>query len=145
MSTTPTIPTAVTGTAESKESTMNDVLKDSTGEEVTVELDEPGLAYVIKVADGEVAGRAHYLVGENDENERIFYHTVVDEKFGGRGLSKILVAEALADCREKGLTVVAICPLFVKKLRESGDDYIAEGGKFRNPTAADFVYVEQNA
>lgn len=124
---------------------MNDVLKDSTGEEVTVELDEPGLAYVIKVADGEVAGRAHYLVGENDENERIFYHTVVDERFGGRGLSKILVAEALADCREKGLTVVAICPLFVKKLRESGDDYIAEGGKFRNPTAADFVYVEQNA
>ena len=124
---------------------MNENLTDSQGEAVTVELDEPGLAYLIKVADGEVAGRAHYLVGENDDNERIFYHTVVDEKFGGRGLSKVLVSEALADAREKGETVVAICPLFVKRLRESGDDYIAEGGKFRNPTSEDFVYVEQNA
>lgn len=124
---------------------MNDALKDSTGEDVTVELDETGLAYDIKVADGEVAGRAHYLVGAKDPNERIFYHTTVDSKFGGRGLSKILVNEALKDAREKGETVVAICPLFVKKLQESGDEYIAEGGKLRNPTGADFDQVKQEA
>ncbi|MGO2863010.1 MAG: GNAT family N-acetyltransferase [Brevibacterium sp.] len=124
---------------------MSENLKDSTGVPVTVELDEAGLAYTIAVEVGTIAGRAHFLPGPVAEAERIFHHTVVDEEFGGRGLSKILVAEALADCREKGLTVVPICPLFVRKLQETGNDYQAEGGRFRNATGADFAIVEDNA
>ena len=67
-----------------------------------------------------------------------------------RDVAKFLLPKSAAtgakpEVNAEGETVVAICPLFVKRLRESGDDYIAEGGKFRNPTAADFVYVEQNA
>ncbi|MGO2034967.1 MAG: GNAT family N-acetyltransferase [Brevibacterium sp.] len=124
---------------------MSENLKDSTGAPVTVELDEDGKAYTIAVEDGTIAGRAHFLPGPVPETERIFYHTVVDEEFGGRGLSKILVAEALADCREKGLTVVPICPLFVRKLQETGDDYQAEGGRFRNATGADFAIVKENS
>ena len=124
---------------------MSEKLKDSTGVPVTVALDEAGLAYTIAVEGGAIAGRAHYLPGPVPETERIFYHTVVAEEFGGRGLSKILVAEALADCREEGLTVVPICPLFVRKLQESGDDYQAEGGRFRNATGADLAIVEDNA
>lgn len=124
---------------------MSNDLKDKTGASVSVELDEQGSAYVIKVEGGEVAGRAHYLIGPEAETERIFYHTVVDEKFGGRGLSKVLVAQTLADLREKGLTVIPICPLFVKKLQETGDDYQAEGGRFRNATGADFEIVKDTA
>ena len=124
---------------------MSQTLTDSTGAEVTVTLDEDSLSYVIAVEGGAIAGHAYFLPGPAVETERIFHHTVVDEQFGGRGLSKVLVAEALADSRERGITVVPICPLFVKKLQQTGDDYQAEGGRFRNATGADFDIVKKQA
>ncbi|WP_209374023.1 GNAT family N-acetyltransferase [Brevibacterium renqingii] len=124
---------------------MSKTLTDSTGAEVSVTLDEDGRSYVIAVEGGAVAGHAYFLPGPEAETERIFYHTVVDEQFGGRGLSKALVSEALADSRERGITVVPICPLFVKKLQQTGDDYQAEGGRFRNATGADFDIVKKQA
>ena len=123
---------------------MDQSLTDSQGAPVSVELDEPGQAYVIKDAAGTEAGRAHYLPGPND-SERIFYHTVVDSAFGGRGFSKVLVAQALADSRESGITVIPVCPLFVKKLNETGDDYRAHGGRFREPTREDMAIVRKSA
>ncbi|MCU4298621.1 N-acetyltransferase [Brevibacterium permense] len=124
---------------------MPKTFEDKTGAEVTVSLNESTQAYEIAVADGTVAGSAYYLPGPDAETERIFFHTVVDEQFGGRGLSKFLVAEALDDSRERGITVVPVCPLFVKKLKESGDDYAAQGGKFRNATGADIDIVKRQA
>ncbi|WP_420096697.1 GNAT family N-acetyltransferase [Brevibacterium sediminis] len=124
---------------------MSKTFEDKTGAEVTVSLNESTQAYEITVADGTVAGSAFFLPGPDAETERIFYHTVVDEQFGGRGLSKFLVAEALDDSRERGVTVVPVCPLFVKKLQEAGDDYIAQGGKFRNATGADVDIVKRQA
>ena len=124
---------------------MSKTFEDKTGAEVTVTFNEDGQSYDIAVADGTVAGHAFFLPGPDAETERIFHHTVVDEQFGGRGLSKILVAEALEDSRERGVTVVPVCPLFVKKLQESGDDYAAQGGKFRNATGADFDIVKRQA
>ncbi|VEW10802.1 Uncharacterised protein [Brevibacterium casei] len=124
---------------------MSKTFEDKTGAEVTVSLNESAQAYEITVADGTVAGSAFFLPGPDAETERIFHHTVVDEQFGGRGLSKFLVAEALDDSRERGVTVVPVCPLFVKKLQESGDDYAAQGGKFRNATGADFDIVKRQA
>ncbi|MCU4298793.1 N-acetyltransferase [Brevibacterium permense] len=123
---------------------MSDTLKDSHGAEVTVDLDEAGQAYVIRVDSGQVAGRAHFIAGP-DATERIFYHTVIDEEFSGRGLSSTLVAQALTDSRQKGITVVPVCPLFVKKLQQTGDDYRSEGGQFRNATTTDFDLVKRNA
>ena len=96
-------------------------------------------------SDLTVAGHAYFLTGPDAETERIFHHTVVDEQFGCRGLSKFLVAEALDDSRERGVTVVPVCPLFVKKLQETGDEYIALGGKFRNATGADIDIVKRQA
>lgn len=124
---------------------MPKTFEDKTGAEVTVSLNEAAQAYEITVADGTVAGSAFFLPGPDAETERIFHHTVVDEQFGGRGLSKILVAEALEDSRERGVTVVPVCPLFVKKLQETGDDYAAQGGKFRNATGADIDIVKRQA
>lgn len=123
---------------------MSEELRDSTGAAVSVELDEPGRAYVITVDSGEVAGHAYFLPGPEADIERIFHHTVVDEAFEGRGLSKVLVATALADSKEKGLTVVPVCPLFVKKLKDTGDDYQAQGGRFRTATGADLDIVKTN-
>lgn len=124
---------------------MSKTFEDKTGAEVTVSLNESTQAYEVAVADGTVAGSAFFLPGPDAETERIFYHTVVDEQFGGRGLSKFLVSEALDDSRERGVTVVPVCPLFVKKLQEAGDDYIAQGGKFRNATGADIDIVKRQA
>lgn len=122
---------------------MSETLKDKTGEAVTVELDETRGAYVIRDASGADAGRAFYLNGP--DGERIFHHTEVDDAFSGRGLSKVLVAQSLEASRELGVTVVPVCPLFVKKLGDTGDDYLARGGKFRKATGADIDLVEREA
>ncbi|WP_309131254.1 GNAT family N-acetyltransferase [Brevibacterium sp.] len=122
---------------------MTEALKDSTGAEVTVELDEAGKSYAITLESGEVAGRAHFVASPDSATERIFYHTEVNKQFGGRGLSKVLVAQAMEDSREQGFIVVPVCPLFSRWVQEHGDDYLAEGGKFRNATGADFAVVEK--
>ncbi len=124
---------------------MAKTFQDKTGAEVAVDLSESTQSYQITVADGTVAGHAYFLPGPDADTERIFHHTVVDEEFGGRGLSKILVAEALEDSLEREITVVPVCPLFVKKLKETGDDYAAQGGKFRNATGADIDIVKRQA
>src|SRR5699024_274098 len=116
---------------------MSQTLTDSTGAEVTVTLDEDSRSYVIAVEGGAIAGHAYFLPGPAAETERIFQHTVVDEQFGGRGLSKVLVAEALADSRERGITVVPSCPLFVKMLQQTGGGYPAEGGRIPTATGAE--------
>src|SRR6202034_3607135 len=85
---------------------------DKTGAETTVSAANG--KYTIAV-DGETVGLA--AVADHD-NQRVFYHTEVDERFGGRGLANILVGEALEATRADGKRVVALCPMvaaFVKK------------------------------
>ncbi|MGE2737397.1 GNAT family N-acetyltransferase [Mycolicibacterium vaccae] len=71
--------------------------------------------------DGERAGFTEFV---DHEGQRIFPHTEVDEKFGGRGLGTILVQEALQDTRDAGKRVVAVCSMvaaFIDKHPEFGD------------------------
>ncbi len=58
--------------------------------------------------DGELAG---FTVFIDRGEQRIFPHTELDEKFSGRGLSGILVHDALEDTRAAGKRVVPVCPL----------------------------------
>jgi predicted GNAT family acetyltransferase len=91
---------------------------DKTGAEPTVSAAEG--KYTIAV-DGETVGLA--AVADRG-NQRVFYHTEVDERFGGRGLATILVAEALEATRAGGKRVVPLCPMvaaFIKKHPEFGD------------------------
>lgn len=62
-------------------------------------------------ADDAVAGFAQFL---DREDRRVFFHTEIDEEFGGRGLAGILVEEAVAATRAEGRTIVPVCP-YVKK------------------------------
>jgi uncharacterized protein len=91
---------------------------DKTGAETTVRATDG--KYTIAV-DGETVG----LTAVADrENQRVFYHTEIDERFGGRGLANILVGEALAATRADGKRVVAVCPMvaaFIEKHPEFGD------------------------
>ena len=116
---------------------------DSTGAPVTVTLDEspPISAYVVRLADGTRAGRAEFVDPPDTDGERIFFHTEVDEAFGGRGLAGLLLREALADSIGKNLTVIPVCPLFARHLKRHGEEFLAEGGRFRRPTKADMTLV----
>ncbi|MDT5106159.1 MAG: uncharacterized protein QOI25_3672 [Mycobacterium sp.] len=58
------------------------------------------------------------------DGQRVFYHTEIDDAFGGRGLGTVLIAEALAATRADGLRIVAVCPMvaaYVKKHPEFDD------------------------
>ena len=91
---------------------------DKTGAQTTVSAVDG--KYTIAV-EGQTVGLA--AVADRD-NKRVFYHTEVDEQFGGRGLANILVGEALEATRADGKRVVAVCPMvsaFIKKHPEFSD------------------------
>lgn len=68
--------------------------------------------------DGEHAGLEAYVdVGD----QRVFYHTEIDDKFGGRGLAGELVSAALTDARAAGKRIVAVCPYVVKYVKQHHD------------------------
>ncbi len=91
---------------------------DKTGAEATVSAADG--KYTIAV-DGETVGLAAFA---DRDNQRVFYHTEVDEEFGGRGLASIVIGEGLAATRADGKRIVAVCPTvadFIKKHPEFDD------------------------
>lgn len=85
--------------------------------------DKTGAEATVTAADGKytvaVDGRTVGLTAVADRNgQRVFYHTEVDEEFGGRGLATIVIGEALKATRADGKRVVPVCPTvadFIKK------------------------------
>jgi uncharacterized protein len=124
---------------------MTTQLDDDTDAHVTIGLDEAGPigAYTVHLADGTLAGSAYFADDPESEGVRIFFHTVVGPEFSGRGLAGRLVREALADSIRKNLTVVPVCPLFAAHLDKHGDQFVADGGRFRPPTGADISLVRR--
>ena len=71
--------------------------------------------------DGKTVGLTAFA---DRDGQRVFFHTEVDEAFGGRGLATIVIAEALAATRDEGLRIVPVCPTvvaYVKKHDEFAD------------------------
>jgi predicted GNAT family acetyltransferase len=69
--------------------------------------------YVVEVA-GKVAGAAVYHV----RNGRyIFVHTEVEPEYEGQGLGSALARHALDEMREKGETIVPICPFIAAYIK----------------------------
>ncbi|MGW0998832.1 GNAT family N-acetyltransferase [Streptomyces sp. NPDC002520] len=67
------------------------------------------------LVDGERAGLTAY---RDRGDQRVFYHTEVDEAFAGQGLAAILVQEALTDVRAAGKRIVPVCPYVAKFLKK---------------------------
>ena len=124
---------------------MGEPRTDRTGAVVHFALDETRAisAYTVSLDDGTLAGRADFIDPPRVPGERIFFHTEVAPELGGRGLAGLLVGEALADSIRRNLTVVPVCPLFARHLHKHGDEYTAEGGRFRRPRPADLALVEE--
>lgn len=88
---------------------------DKSGAQTTVSA-ESG-KYSIAV-EGKTVG--HTAVADRD-NQRVFYHTEIDDEFGGRGLATILVREALEATRADGKRVVPVCDMVAGVLKKHSE------------------------
>lgn len=58
---------------------------------------------------------------EGPSRQRIFYHTVIDEQFDGRGLASVLTRTALRTSVQEGYRLVAVCPYVARWLTTHRD------------------------
>ncbi|MER5910669.1 GNAT family N-acetyltransferase [Streptomyces sp. NPDC001982] len=77
-----------------------------------VEHDDARHRYTIAV-DGKAAGLTAY---RDRGDQRVFFHTEIDDAFAGQGLASVLVTQALTDVRESGKRIVPVCPYVAKYL-----------------------------
>jgi predicted GNAT family acetyltransferase len=71
---------------------------------------------------GRQAGFSQYTsTEENPDGQRIFFHTVIDDDFGGRGLAGVLTREALLASVADGHRIVPVCPYVARWLRGHDD------------------------
>lgn len=73
------------------------------------------------LVDGKRAGVAEY---RDLGDQRVFFHTEVDDAYAGQGLAAQLVQQALTDTRASGKRIVPACPYvakFVKRHDEFAD------------------------
>lgn len=71
--------------------------------------------YVLDV-EGEIAGFAEYTV---NGQERVFDHTVIEDEFQGKGLSKPLIQGALDDTKAEGVPYSATCSAVVRFIEKN--------------------------
>ncbi|MFF0431412.1 GNAT family N-acetyltransferase [Streptomyces sp. NPDC004327] len=67
------------------------------------------------LVDDQRAGLTSY---RDRDDRRVFFHTEIDDAYGGRGLASILVEEALTDVRAAGMRIVPVCPYVAKFLKK---------------------------
>jgi predicted GNAT family acetyltransferase len=66
------------------------------------------------LVDGERAGLTAY---RDHGDQRVFFHTVVDDAYAGQGLAATLVEWALLDVRESKKRIVPVCTYVAKFLK----------------------------
>jgi len=79
--------------------------------------------------DGKHIGAAHYRDFDGaDGVERVFFHTTVNDEYGGQGLASVLVKYALENTIASGAKIVAVCPYvkaYVAKHKEYEPNLVA--------------------
>ncbi|OFI37662.1 GNAT family N-acetyltransferase [Arthrobacter sp. SW1] len=88
--------------------------------------------------DGGAAASAPEGGDAREPRERIFYHTVVNEEYGGQGLAGKLATEALNQTVAAGLKIVPVCA-FIKKFVVKHPEYEAHVVK---PTPAHLGFLD---
>jgi len=88
-----------------------------------------------------VEGKRIGLTAYRDRGEqRVFFHTEVDDAFAGQGLAAQLVAQALADVRAAGKRIVPVCP-YVAKFLKRHDEF----ADITDPVTADVLrWLDEN-
>ncbi|MFC4469921.1 GNAT family N-acetyltransferase [Streptomyces xiangluensis] len=70
------------------------------------------------LVDGRPAGVTAY---RDRGEQRVFFHTEIDDAFAGQGLAAQLVQQALVDVRESGKRIVPVCPYVAKFLKKHAE------------------------
>lgn len=87
---------------------------------------------------GRVIGKAAYKAYDDGGSpQRIFYHTVINEEYGGQGLAGRLAEAALNGTVSEGLRIVPVCP-FIQKFLTKHPEYEADTTV---PTPAHLKYL----
>jgi predicted GNAT family acetyltransferase len=73
--------------------------------------------FEIALDDGKVAVAEYVL----RENKILFTHTEVPDGHEGKGIGTALIRFALDAARERGLTVVPICPFFANYMKKHAE------------------------
>lgn len=72
---------------------------------------------------GNVIGKAEYKEYDGGgAPQRIFYHTVINEEYGGQGLAGKLATAALNETAGAGIAIVPVCP-YIKKFLTKHHEY----------------------
>jgi predicted GNAT family acetyltransferase len=83
----------------------------------------PGRERFEVLVAGNVIGKAVYKAyGGGDAPQRIFYHTVINEEYGGQGLAGQLATVALDETMADGISIVPVCP-YIKKFLTKHPEY----------------------
>jgi predicted GNAT family acetyltransferase len=67
------------------------------------------------LVDGKRAGLTAY---RDRGDQRVFFHTEIDDAYAGQGLAGQLVQHALTDVRALGKRIVPVCPYVAKFLKK---------------------------
>lgn len=94
-------------------------MNDQDQHEVTVRDNPDESRFDVFVEDTHAGLSAYKDLGET---QRVFYHTVVFDEFGGRGLAGALTRTALSTSIQAGHRIVAVCP-YVKKWLATHHDF----------------------
>ncbi|MFR9793528.1 GNAT family N-acetyltransferase [Streptomyces sp. MB22_4] len=88
-------------------------------------MNQPSTEPTVERMDGKnryevlVEGKRAGLTAYRDRgDQRVFYHTEIDDAFAGQGLAAVLVRAALTDVRASGKRIVPVCPYVAKFLRK---------------------------
>jgi predicted GNAT family acetyltransferase len=68
--------------------------------------------YEIQIGDE----RAGFTEFRDHDVQRVFFHTEIAEAFQGKGLSSVLIEQALIHTREDGKRIVPVCPAVARYL-----------------------------
>lgn len=73
------------------------------------------------LVEGHLAGFISYAL----DGERItMWHTEIEPEYEGRGLASELAKVALDDVKQRGLSLVPLCPFVAKYVRRHPEEYL---------------------
>lgn len=105
--------------------------------EITIR-DNPGRSRFEVIDRDKVIGQAAYI-DDNENNQRIFYHTVIREEYRGQGHAGRLAELALNQTVAADLLIIPVCPYITKYLGKHPE--YAENA--RTPTPAILQFLDE--
>jgi predicted GNAT family acetyltransferase len=90
--------------------------------DVTIRHNPDRERFEVLVAGHEIGKAVYTTYDDGNSPQRIFYHTVINEEYGGQGLAGQLATVALDETVAAGISIVPVCP-YIKKFLIKHPEY----------------------